>query len=119
MLAYPRSDFEISPSFASCVRRVETLPRFMSSPRATSPAVLPGCFARNSMMRVLVSPLRTRATARRLLARRAAWPANRARRRLVAVLALVEHLQLLLEPGEPLAQLGLLRFERVNDLSDA
>ena len=70
-------------------------------------------------MRAFVSPLRTRATARRVLARRAAARRTERAGGCVAVLAIVEDLQLLLEPGEPLAQLSLLRFERVDDLSDA
>jgi len=61
----------ISPDFASWVRRVETLPRLRFRPLATWPAVLPGCVARNSTMRFLVSTWRVRAVARRVLARRA------------------------------------------------
>ena len=40
---------------AGWVKRVEALPRLRFRPLATSPAVLPGCLARKSMMRALTS----------------------------------------------------------------
>src|ERR1700758_5493598 len=52
---YPRDAFWIWPVFASCVKRVETLAGLRFRPLATSPAVLSGCLARNSMMAALVS----------------------------------------------------------------
>ena len=67
-------------------------------------------------MRAFVSPWRTRATARRVLARRAVARRTERAGGAPPSLVIVEHLQLLLEPGEPLAELGLLGFERVDDL---
>src|SRR2546423_577689 len=46
-------------------KRVEMLLRLRFSPRATSPAVLPGCLLRNATTRALVSPCRLGALAQR------------------------------------------------------